>query len=99
MSMPAEIACHSTGHHLESLGCIWNYVGATITLCIPGACVVSNWPPPPWGQLCKGPMPPKLEVLVMGGDTDFGPQRDVWSSADGAIWKQLTAIAPYPAFC
>jgi len=67
MHMPAELAVWTTGHDLKALSALWNYVGAGTGLNLPGTVVLGGWPAFPWGQIGKGPMPPKLMVLVEGG--------------------------------
>lgn len=67
MSMPAEIAVNTTGHDLTSMTALWEYLRARLALCMPGAVVLSGFPAFPWGQLGKGPQPPTLEALVVGG--------------------------------
>ena len=67
MHMPAELAVWTTGHDLKALSALWNYVGAGTGLNLPGTVVLAGWPAFPWGQIGKGPMPPKLMVLVEGG--------------------------------
>lgn len=65
--MPAEIGVHTTGHDLTDLSALWEYVGARLALCMPGAITLSGFPSLPWGQLGKGPVPPSLRPLIEGG--------------------------------
>jgi hypothetical protein len=66
-SVPAELAVHTTGHDLTHLSALWEYLHARVTLCVPGAIVLSGWPALPYGQNGKGPAHPSLVVLISGG--------------------------------
>ncbi|MBI4559568.1 MAG: DUF1565 domain-containing protein [Candidatus Hydrogenedentes bacterium] len=37
------------------------------------------------------------KLWILGGSSFLGPTNDVWSSADGANWTQVTASAPWTA--
>ena len=66
--VPAEIAVHSTGHTLTGLSALWEYMGASTALCLPGSIVLAGWRPFPYGQLGIGPVPASLApVLTLGG--------------------------------
>ena len=56
MSVPAEIAVHTTGHDLTGPGALWEYLNGRISLCIPGAICLGGWPPLAYGQMGKGPV-------------------------------------------
>jgi hypothetical protein len=43
MHVPAELAVHTTGHDLTNLSALWEYLGARVTLCMPGALVLAGW--------------------------------------------------------
>lgn len=66
-SVPAEIAVHTTGHDLENLSALWNYLDCRVALTIPGAIALSGFPPLPYGQLGQGPSAPSLNALVVKG--------------------------------
>ena len=65
--MPAEIGVHTTGHDLRDLSALWEYLEASLALCMPGALVLAGWDAPPWGQIGEGPSPPSLLALIHAG--------------------------------
>ena len=56
MSVPAELAVHTTGHDLLVGGALWEYLNGRLSLCIPGAICLAGFPPLPYGQHGKGPV-------------------------------------------
>ena len=54
---------HTTGHELKNASALYEYVDASLALCMPGAIVLAGWPPLPWGQLGHGPEPPSIFAL------------------------------------
>ena len=69
VSVPAEIAVHTTGHDLKGMSALWNYLESRIALCIAGAIALSGWRPLPYGQLGEGPVHPSLQPILDGGET------------------------------
>mmetsp|Transcript_32481 Transcript_32481/g.85251 ORF Transcript_32481/g.85251 Transcript_32481/m.85251 type:complete len:546 (-) Transcript_32481:630-2267(-) len=65
--IPAEIAVHTTGHTLEGISALWNYLTQKVGLTMPGAVVLAGWPAFPYGQTGMGPKHPTLRPLVEGG--------------------------------
>ena len=62
--MPAEIAAASTGHEMNHISAMYSYVDASLAMNMPGATVLGGFPPPPWGQLCRGPVPASLAAIL-----------------------------------
>ena len=63
MSVPAELAVHTTGHDLVGIGALWEYLNGRVSLCIPGAICLSGFPPLAYGQTGKGPVRSLLDQL------------------------------------
>jgi hypothetical protein len=66
-AVPAEIAVHTTGHELQGLGALWNYLHGRAALLVPSAVVLAGWLPHPYGQLGDAPVHPTLQALVDAG--------------------------------
>ena len=64
MHVPAELAVHTTGHDLTNLSALWEYLGARVTLCMPGALVLAGWPAFPYGHNGTPPVHPSLQPLL-----------------------------------
>ena len=65
--MPCEFAAAISDHELSSLGALWEYLEASLAASQPGATVLSGFPAPPWGHMCKGPAAASLQPLVQAG--------------------------------
>ena len=63
--MPAEIAVGTTGHDVKHTSALWNYVDAKIAIAMVGALVLHGWPPLPYGQTGKGPVPASIFAVPM----------------------------------
>tara|TARA_B100000795_G_scaffold93052_1_gene68091 strand:+ start:647 stop:814 length:168 start_codon:yes stop_codon:yes gene_type:complete len=50
MSLAAELSVHTTGHDLTNMSALWEYIGALISLCIPGAVILAGWPAFAYGR-------------------------------------------------
>ena len=66
--MPGELIAHLSGHKLEGLGSVFDYVDVDRALCIPGGVVLAGWPAFPWSNTGEGPVPPSLEPLLQDGE-------------------------------
>ena len=64
MSMPAEIAVHTTGHDLRDLSALWEYLDCKESLVVVGCIVLCGWPALPYGQTGEGPKHPTLLALL-----------------------------------
>jgi hypothetical protein len=64
MLMPAEIVAAMTDHELLRIGALFEYIDASLAMCMPGACVLAGHKAPPWGQLCVGPGAADLRWLL-----------------------------------
>ena len=62
--MPELLATHITGHDCLSISAIFNYLDCDRAIAMVGAIVLANWPPLPWGQHGKGPVPASLQPLI-----------------------------------
>ena len=70
--MPTETVVQCSGHDVQSVSALFDYVDANRALCIVGALVLANWPSLPWGQHGIGPVPAKLDVLQQSGYVAIG---------------------------
>ena len=64
VAVPATIAVHTTGHNLDKLSALWEYIGARIALLMPSAVALADWPALPYGQNGRGPANPKLQPVI-----------------------------------
>ena len=62
-TMPGEFAIAATGHDLTHTSAFYEYMNPTVAMIQPAANVLSNWSPPPFGQLGHGPKAPTLDCL------------------------------------
>ena len=62
-TMPGEFAVAATGHDLTHTSAFYEYMNPTVAMMQPAANVLSNWSPPPFGQLGHGPKAPTLDCL------------------------------------
>ena len=61
---PAEFAICTTGHSVRDFSALFEYVRSRHALSMPGAIIVTGWPPLPWGQLGYGSVPASFKVLL-----------------------------------
>lgn len=89
--MPAEFVCAITGQDMRPVSSMYQYLDATVPMCMPGARVLSGWPQPPWGQLGRGPVPASLECLAEIGISvaDLDSVIDDLFRLDSAVAPQL----------
>ena len=57
VAVPATIAVHTTGHNLEKLSALWEYIGARIALLMPSAVALAGCPPLPCSARTGGGRP------------------------------------------
>ena len=94
-AMPVEIAVQPTGHPLNGMGAIFEYVDCSRSNCMPSASLLAGWDIGPWwGHRSKGPVPPSLEaIIVVGVDghqlelaTDYTFRLD--SATPPVLWRK-----------
>jgi hypothetical protein len=48
-SMPAELVVQASGHNFASMSALWEYLDASLALCMAAAIVLGGWPALSWG--------------------------------------------------
>jgi len=73
-NMPVVNVTASSGHSIprEKVGSLMDYIGGGRAKLVPGALLLSGWPPPPWGQMSCGVAPPLLSSIV---DVEVTPEK------------------------
>ena len=61
--MPCEFAVSTTGHETKSVSAFYECMDMDIAQLMPGAVVLSGWPPIDWGKLGNGPIPASLDAV------------------------------------
>jgi hypothetical protein len=69
-NMPAELVVQASGHNFASMSALWDYLDASLALCMAAAVVLGGWPALSWGRNGIGPVPATLVALE---DDGFGP--------------------------
>jgi len=65
--MPAELVVQASGHNFASLSALWEYLNASLALCMSAAIVLGGWPALCWGLNGMGPVPATLVALEDNG--------------------------------
>ena len=54
--MPDIFVALRTGHDIQSISALYDYLGATLVMTMPAAVALGGWPAFPWGQtgVCVG---------------------------------------------
>ena len=65
--MPEFFVASRTGHKLETLSALYEYLGASLVLTMPSAVALAGWPAFEWGRTGVGPSFPQLSSLIRLG--------------------------------
>lgn len=89
--MPIDFVPHLTGHDLEKLGALFNYLDAHLAISVTGAQCLAGWPAPPRGELSEGPRAPTLAALVTTDAARLSTMADNLFRIDSATPPALRA--------
>ena len=71
LEIGAVLGAHTTGHDLCGISALWEYMGASLGLCVPGNLVLAGWKAPLGrgadGELGRGAVVPSLQPLRDAG--------------------------------